>query len=687
MEVECHYSSYNNSRIDIPSTVEIEGTTYSVIRIADNAFSECRNLTMITIPKSVTSIGNYAFIGCAFTSFVVPEGVTSIGNDVFCGCDALQVLILPSTLTEIGTGDFSWSVAYYSSEPPACHDGFGGETLYIPEGSKEAYSSRGYLSHFSRVKDILSYETPAWFMEIYLQYGYDDGVREQDVYLDNEIMSSLTNLTYYYDESPFRDKWAKWQQTYASLQAYYMTEAARSEVDDLTQRIERDTLLFVEQMRMLEEDSEIHYSLMHEWEKYTEEYKELAAKYPRLDEQLDSLINAPYTEEGEALMASLSQAQNQIYSTEAHLAECAMSFQMLCEKYFGWTWIRYELEDFVNRINGYGTKLESLAERLKTECQPQELGGIRYQLMADTTATVLEYVGEDEAVVIRDSIAFDGLMFPVKKIGRGAFKGLSITSVDIPETVEEIEDEAFADCYLLVTIICRHRNYVPIIYADTFRNCGTHASGYSGSGYGFTVYVYSDTYRYFTEDGHWKKIITITYQWSCYFTGYATVYTTIADLQIPDGIKAYTGVIRGDRVMLTEIEDKIPVGTPAIIYGKGGTYKFNFTTGAEPVGENDLKGTDEPLVADGTQYILYEMEHYGFYKATPGTTIPAGKAYIEYSGAGVKGFIFGDDATSMNEELRVKNEESSVEIFSISGQRIQKMQKGINIVGGKKVLK
>ncbi len=352
----------------------------------------------------------------------------------------------------------------------------------------------------------------------------------------------------------------------------------------------------------------------------------------------------------------------------------------------------YNVNEFTDKCGYLLTdELPSIFERIEDYLayeNPQQLDGIRYQLMADTTATVVGYDGDDTQVVIRDSIAFDGLMFPVKKIGRGAFKGLNITSVDIPETVEEIEDEAFADCYLLVTIICRHKNFAPIIYANTFRGCGTHSSGYGGSGYGFTVYVYSDTYRYFTENGHWKKIVTITYYWSCYFTGYATVYTTIADLQIPDGITAYTGVIRGDRVMLTEIEDKIPAGTPAIIYGRGGTYKFNFTTGAEPVGENDLKGTDAPLVADGTQYILYEEDRYGFFKATPGTTIPAGKAYIEYSGAGVKGFYFGDEATGFSELDNCEIVKSSnCQIFNLAGQRIQKIQEGINIVNGKKILK
>lgn len=95
------------------------------------------------------------------------------------------------------------------------------------------------------------------------------------------------------------------------------------------------------------------------------------------------------------------------------------------------------------------------------------------------------------------------------------------------------------------------------------------------------------------------------------------------------------------------------------------------------------------ITADGSQYILAAKSgKVGFYKATAGTTIPAGKAYIS-SGAGVKAFYFDDDdATSMNEELKIKNEEfNDGTIFNLAGQRIGKMQKGINILNGKKIIK
>ena len=56
----------------------------SVTSIGDGAFDGCSNLTAITIPESVTSIGGYAFSGCSsLTSITIPNGVTSIGDDAF----------------------------------------------------------------------------------------------------------------------------------------------------------------------------------------------------------------------------------------------------------------------------------------------------------------------------------------------------------------------------------------------------------------------------------------------------------------------------------------------------------------------------------------------------------------------------------------------------------------------------
>ena len=61
------YSSYTNEysgNVVIPESVTYNGTTYPVTNINGSAFRDCSGLTSITIPNSVTSVGNYAFLGC-----------------------------------------------------------------------------------------------------------------------------------------------------------------------------------------------------------------------------------------------------------------------------------------------------------------------------------------------------------------------------------------------------------------------------------------------------------------------------------------------------------------------------------------------------------------------------------------------------------------------------------------------
>lgn len=77
----------------IPSEVVNDDITYTVVSIADNAFSGSSELTSVDIPKSVGSIGRSAFYGCrGLTSIIIPAG--SIYEDAFRDCTGLTSMVI-----------------------------------------------------------------------------------------------------------------------------------------------------------------------------------------------------------------------------------------------------------------------------------------------------------------------------------------------------------------------------------------------------------------------------------------------------------------------------------------------------------------------------------------------------------------------------------------------------------------
>ena len=75
--------------------------------IPDRAFINCKNLTGIVIPNSVTTIGEQAFYGCEkLTSIVIPDSVATIGEQAFYGCKKLTVTISEQTYEQLGIEGF-----------------------------------------------------------------------------------------------------------------------------------------------------------------------------------------------------------------------------------------------------------------------------------------------------------------------------------------------------------------------------------------------------------------------------------------------------------------------------------------------------------------------------------------------------------------------------------------------------
>lgn len=77
-------------------------------QLVGGAFEYCSSLTDIIIPNTVTEIGSAAFRGCiSLARIFIPNSVTKINISTFEGCTTLKYITIPDSVTEISGGAFS----------------------------------------------------------------------------------------------------------------------------------------------------------------------------------------------------------------------------------------------------------------------------------------------------------------------------------------------------------------------------------------------------------------------------------------------------------------------------------------------------------------------------------------------------------------------------------------------------
>ena len=152
----------------IPSSVTYNDETYSVTGIGHSAFASCFDLTSISIPSSLTTIGLYAFSATALTSIAIPEGVTTIGGHAFEYCNSLTEISIPHSVTSIGTYAFfnpQIETVKINNETPLSNVGYNAFeyrdkiTLYVPVGSKEAYATHNFWYAFKEIIETDNFDT------------------------------------------------------------------------------------------------------------------------------------------------------------------------------------------------------------------------------------------------------------------------------------------------------------------------------------------------------------------------------------------------------------------------------------------------------------------------------------------------------------------------------------------------
>ena len=94
--------------VSIPATVKIDGVTYKVTKVDDNAFKNNKTVTKVTVGSNIKTIGKNAFSGATKLKTVkIGKNVTEVGTNAFKGCSSLTSVTLPSKTTKIGANAFN----------------------------------------------------------------------------------------------------------------------------------------------------------------------------------------------------------------------------------------------------------------------------------------------------------------------------------------------------------------------------------------------------------------------------------------------------------------------------------------------------------------------------------------------------------------------------------------------------
>ena len=193
--------------------------------------------------------------------------------------------------------------------------------------------------------------------------------------------------------------------------------------------------------------------------------------------------------------------------------------------------------------------------------------------------------------------------------------------------------------------------------------------------------------------------------------GYSTLYSPVAlstyryESTDAHRVEAYTGVIDGEKLSLTRIDAEdgiIPANTPVVLKYvadiENGNVFLQVSDSEKAAIESDLKGTLADTYITDNSYVLSRIDGVvAFYKATMNQLENTAflnngfKAYLpksENTPDETRFFVFnfGDDTETAIEGIEAENTADAA-VYDLAGRRVQKAQKGLYIVNGKKVIK
>ena len=688
-EVTYKNTSYNSYTGDIviPSSIKYVDKTYRVTNIGDSAFKNCKGLTSINIPASVNIIGNSAFYNCfGLKSIVIGRNVTSIGSFAFYMCSNLRTIINLSSVAITGGSTSNGYVAYYAykvvSNPNSIEGNFvfsiidGVNTLmaYIGNDTEivlpDNYRGEGYVigaKAFYSDLTITSIVIPDNVTSIGDWAFFNCKLLESV-----NIPNSITDIGDWAFRQCSKLKNITLSNTLCSLgnRIFYDCIALeRMEIPNSVISIGEEAFFNCASLK----DVTIGSNVMSIGEYAFHSCETLAkVKMPSSITKIEQ-----YAFNGCEALTFIIIPPN-VTSLGRRIFEGCRNLKTI---------INLSSIQFIISSSDNNSHMPSYSDIIKIDAPNGSIEGDNVFGVIEGTYTLCKYLGNDSNIILPNN--YKGGNY---RIGANAFSDNEVVSnVMIPNGVMGIGDSAFKGCKNLSSITCLKR--IPptcginIFFNTNITNITLHVP------YGSKV-----AYEAASPWNEFGKIVEIPIPITVGETGFATFCSTYAlDFSEVEDIRAY--IVSGfnqetGTLVLTRVTE-VPAGEGLYIAGMPGNHEIPQTK-TSMFYANLLKGVTEPTIispTDGnyTNYILSNGSYgVGFYTLSQTGTLDAGKAYLQLPTASVAGikalkieFDENDDPTGIAITSTSPTEENT--IYNLAGQRMNKAQKGVNIVNGKKV--